>query len=58
MQQKAEITVYNVLGEQVLKTTASNLQNERIGFNAAPGTYIVNLVGDGVNVSRKIVVVR
>ena len=58
MQQKAEITVYNILGEQVLKTTAPNLQNERIGFNAVPGTYIVHLVGDGMNVSRKIIVTR
>jgi len=56
--QKAEITVYNILGEQVLKTTLSNVQNERIGFNAIPGTYIIRLVGDELNVSKKVVVTK
>jgi uncharacterized 2Fe-2S/4Fe-4S cluster protein (DUF4445 family) len=57
VQQKAEITVYNILGEQVLKTTLSNFQNEKIGFNAVKGTYIIHFSGDKINVSKKIIVV-
>jgi len=56
IQQKADVTVYNILGEQVLKTTLSNTRTERIGFTAIPGTYIIHFVGDNINVSKKLVI--
>lgn len=48
-----EVRIYNVIGKEVLR---ANLVNDKINISAlSSGMYIVNLIGDNVNVVKKLV---
>lgn len=56
-QEKAEVSVFNMLGQEVLTTQVSSLTNGKIRFEAVSGIYIVHLKREnGVHISKKIVV--
>lgn len=51
-----ELTIMNVLGQQVLKTTLSDVQNESIDFNAVSGVYLVTVKNNNIEQTVKILV--
>ena len=56
---KADVIVYNILGEEVKRVNADNAKNVRIsrdGLNA--GIYLVNVISEGRNIAVKKIVIE